>query len=194
MTDSTINKKLYTTFAELLKKNDDGISVTRLCEKADVARASFYLYYKDMEDFNNRILIQILQKLFEQSRLILQAPDRELEKVLSANNILFQQDDLTLLYHFTHGTAYLNFLSKATDLLIPQYDRLIADRFGENYLTDDHEVCSFFMSGFIPILYFDLLYYDKKKIVFEMRCIRAVANELFARKTNLPNCKDTKSS
>ena len=66
-----IEAKIRKAMAELAKKGVEKISVSDLCKKAGVSRASFYLYYNDMDDLIEKTLLYIVDKFGEQLSLIL---------------------------------------------------------------------------------------------------------------------------
>ena len=64
--ESKVEKKLYEALAKIVSKGEEKLSVSTLCEKADVSRASFYIYYKDLDDFEAKCRTCVSERLFEQ--------------------------------------------------------------------------------------------------------------------------------
>ena len=48
--ETKIKTKLYEAFAKRVSKTEEKLSVSILCEKAGVSRASFYIHFKSIDD------------------------------------------------------------------------------------------------------------------------------------------------
>ena len=57
---------LLSTFKEMMMKHDDymEISVTELCEKADVSRRSFYTHYSELDDLFKQMQTEAIKRFF----------------------------------------------------------------------------------------------------------------------------------
>ncbi len=61
------NKKLYNTFYELIKsQNVDQLSITDICDAAEINRATFYKHFDDKKAF---VFYCVAQKIYEQRKL-----------------------------------------------------------------------------------------------------------------------------
>ncbi|MBQ8502766.1 MAG: TetR/AcrR family transcriptional regulator [Clostridia bacterium] len=174
-----INLKLHKAYAKLIKNNDDKITVTDLCEKADVARATFYLYYKSIDEFILKSKEYLIVKLYEQSELIMKASDAELDNVLKRKNIIFDDFELELLKYYTSGSNYLEFAALMNELLAPRYKNLMVEKWGEEFYEKNKAKFEFFKNAVTPLLYFNLLDYDESTIRYDMHAARNVANDFF---------------
>lgn len=178
--DKGVNKKLNTALAKLASKTGCKITVTNLCEKADVSRATFYLYHNDLDDFLNKSREYILRRFFEQMKLIMQATDKELETVLLRKNIIFDDAEIMLLRYFADGNSYYTFAEAANRFVMPQLEELIIEKWGKDCYEKNRFKFKYFFNGFITVLYFDIINYNENKIKFEMYGSRAIAKTLFA--------------
>lgn len=186
--ETELSKKLYEAYADLVKKPDKDITVTLLCTKANVARASFYLYYKDLDDFRSHALQSIIHKMFQLIRTVLTAEDAQLQTALKKENLLFREADLILLHHFTDGTNYISFLQEANGSLLPAYQQLARETFGSDHFARHEQLFTFYLCGMLPMLYFNLLNFDSKTMLTEMMQVRKIGRDLF--KDFIPDTAD----
>lgn len=174
-----INKKLNVALSKLVSKPGCKITVTNLCDKAKVSRAAFYIYHKDLDDYLNKCREYIVQKFFEQIKLIMKATDKELETVLLRKNIVFDDTDIILLRYFADGNSYFGFADASNRIVMPQLENLIIKKWGQEYYENNRFKFKYFFNGFITLLYFDLINYNENKIKFEVFGSRAIAKILF---------------
>lgn len=174
---NNVESKLKRTMAELADKNVEKISVSALCEKAGVSRASFYLYYKDIDDLIVKTREYIINKLDEQLNFILDIEDGVCPDKC---HIVFTEEDLALLKAFTGKHVYWDFAVDANKIMTPRFKKKMIERWGENYYNENKEIFEFILTGGIATLYVDLLNYDKETYIKNMYRIGDIANELFS--------------
>lgn len=175
-----INLKLHKAYAKLIKKNEEKITVTSLCEKAGVARATFYLYYKGIDEFVLKSKEYLVTKLYDQTERIMKASDAELDTVLARKNILFDDFELELMNYYTSGGSLLEFAYLANELIAPRYKTLMTEKWGEEYYNKNSEKFEFFKNAFVPLLYLNLIDYDESSIKYEIHSARNIASIFFA--------------
>lgn len=172
----SVEERLRRTVAELSIKNVEKISVSALCEKAEVSRASFYLYYKDMEDLISKIREYIINKLDEQLNIILDIIDGGIK---DKNRVVFTQEDIALLKVLTGKHVYWDFAVDANSIIQPRYEKKMRERRGDEYFEKNKEKFEFLINGGIATLYFDLTDFDRETYLKNMRRITQIAEELF---------------
>lgn len=60
------NKYLITAIVQLLEEKDiNKISVQNITDTADLTRATFYLHYRDKQDFLNKLISSVIEELVE---------------------------------------------------------------------------------------------------------------------------------
>ena len=172
--ESKVEKKLYETLAEMVSKGEDKISVSSLCEKADVSRASFYIYYKDLDDFEAKCRTYVSERLFEQVLTIT-------ENFITPNecNILLDENDVALLKFFTGKHVYWNFAEDANEIVAPRFKELMTERWGEEYYEENKQLFEFVLNGSVGTLYLDIVDFNKAKFVRNMNYITGIVRELF---------------
>ncbi len=166
--NSQTNKKLIKAYGKLLKKDDEKIKVKSLCEKADIARATFYLYYKDIDDFTEKLKSHIINRFFEQALVILSCSEDAFADAVKKENLLLSDDELLVLNNFISGTNYIDFALAANSIYRSYPIEIISEElYVQNKLYFD-----FFAHGFLPMLIFGLIDYDEKKFRSEMKHCR----------------------
>lgn len=172
----SVEDKLRKTIAKLAENNVEKISVAALCEKADISRASFYVYYNDIEDFIDKTRIYIINKLDEQLRIIF---DVKNGIQFDDCRIVFDKTDIVLLKALTEKNIYWEFAVKANEIIFPHYEKVMIERWGEEFYNKNKERFEFLINGGVATLYFDLLNFDKETYVKNMKRISQIAFEVF---------------
>ncbi|MBQ7117122.1 MAG: TetR/AcrR family transcriptional regulator [Clostridia bacterium] len=173
---ASVEEKLRVTLAMLAENEKEKISVSALCEKAGVSRASFYIYYADLEDLVNKTRNYIVNRLDEQLGVLLDVKDG---KSFSESSLILTRTDIALLKGFTGKHIYWEFAVEANRILWPRYEKKMIERWGEKFFNENKEKFEFFLNGGVATLYFDLLNYDKTTYMKNMRRITEMASEFF---------------
>ncbi len=175
--DNGIEVKIRKTIAELARKNVEKISVSALCEKAGISRASFYLYYKDIDDLAEKTLEYIVNKFDEQLSIILDIKDGLCEDNC---RIVFSEDDIALLRAFTGNHEYWNFAVFANNVIVPRFSKRMIERWGEKTYREKETIFEFLINGGAATLYFDLINFDKETYIKNMQRIAEITKELLS--------------
>ena len=170
-----INKKLTEAFSKILNEK---ISVTLLCKKAGVARATFYLRFSDINDFLEKNRRYLVKKLFEQMKLILTSSDQELFSLCKEENLLLDKTDRKLLDYFAGGNKYIDFTWECMEDLIPLYEKLCLDSFGEEFYEKNKQRFKYFLNGITPTMFLALVNYDQETFLYEMRMCRSIGSKI----------------
>lgn len=173
---ASVEEKLRMTLAMLAEKEKEKISVSALCEKAGVSRASFYIYYEDLDDLINKTRNYIVNKLDKQLSVLLDVKDG---KSFSESSLILTKTDIALLKGFTGKHIYWEFAIEANRIIWPKYEKKMIERWGEEFYNKNKEKFEFILNGGIATLYFDLLNFDKSTYVKNMGRISEIACEFF---------------
>lgn len=173
---ASVEEKLRITLAKLAESEKEKISVSALCEIAGVSRASFYIYYEDLDDLIKKTRNYIINRLDEQLGVLLDVKDG---KSFSENSLILNETDIALLKGFTGKHVYWDFAVDANRILWPRYEKKMIERWGEEYYNENKEKFEFVLNGGIATLYFDLLNFDKKIYMKNMHRIWEIACEFF---------------
>lgn len=172
-----VEVKIRKTMAELARKNVEKISVSAFCEKAGISRASFYLYYEDMDDLVEKTLLYIVNKFDEQLSIILDIKDG---LCMDSCRIVFSEDDIALLKAFTGNTLYWNFAVFSNSVIVPRFSKRMIERWGEDTYKEKEAVFEFLINGGAATLYFDLIDFDKETYIKNMQRIAKITKELLS--------------
>lgn len=168
--NSSTNRKLIRGYARLIKKGTQRITVSLLCEKADVARATFYIHYKDLNDFTETLQAQIVDKFFEQATFFLSCDDKEFQKAIKKENLLLNENELTVLENMISGTNYIDFLYKADKYYIEEKEFSLFTK--EEWLLHEDKI-NIFSRGYLPLLILGITnYFDEKEFRSDMENCR----------------------
>lgn len=170
-----VEEKLRVTLAKLADNGTKKISVAALCEKAGISRASFYIYYSDLDDLINKTREYIINKLYEQLKIIV---DIKSEEFSEETHMIFDDVDIALLKGFTGKNVYWEFAIEANNIIFPRYEKKMKERWGEEYYNNNKEKFEFLINGGIATFYFDLLNYDKAECVKNMKRTADIVREL----------------
>lgn len=173
---NSVELKLRSTLAELAYKEVEKISVSALCEKAGISRASFYLYYDDIDDLIIKTREYIVNKLCEQLSIIL---DNINEDHDDKYRIVFTEDDIALLKGFIGKHVYWDFAVDANRIITPRFINKIIEHRGEDYYNENKDKFEFLLNGGVATLCLDLLNFNKETYIKNMHRIGDIAKDLF---------------
>lgn len=173
--ENKVKNNLLRALSEIAQGSKDKLTVSELCAKAGVSRASFYLYYTDIDDFYNKTRLYIIEKLYEQVIAIMQAADAGQDK----QKILLTDVDINLLKAYTDINLYWDFVILANDIIWKHFDKLMTERWGEDFYYRNKAYFEFMLSGGIGTLYFDLIASDKSDYLKSISRIVKIKRELF---------------
>lgn len=170
-------EKLLTAYSSLILK-ESKINVSTLCQKADVGRATFYLYYKDIEDYINSCEDYIISKLIKQLELIISADENEVFNVIKKENMLFKDYEVNLLQHFTNRDSYLVFMKKSYPFSLEIIKKYAEKKFGKKFIEDNYKTLDYFFSGYFTLIYFNVLDYNEDVFRSDIENIIKLAKKL----------------
>lgn len=170
-----VEEKLRSALAKLSDKNVEKISVSALCEKAGVSRASFYIYYKDIDDLVNCTRDYIINRLDEQFAILV---DMKNEEDFEKACLIFDDVDVALLKGFTGKNLYWEFAMAANSVIGPRYEKKMIELHGEEFYQNRKEVFEFILNGAIAIFYFDLLNYDRETYTKNIKRVYEIVQQL----------------
>lgn len=171
-----IDRKLTVALCEIIKKNDKRkMTVSYLCRKAGIARATFYLHYKSFDEFIETEKKYIIRKLLKEAFFLLMCDDKELKNAVKKENLIFDEYDCILLGYFTSNENCIEFGSKAF-LNAEKFfsDSDIPKALAEKMLSGMHKGYEAFFAGYICIVYFCLSNYDETRFRKEIEICRCL--------------------
>ncbi len=181
MNKKITNRKLIAAYGKLLKKGSDKITVSLLCEKADVARATFYNNYKDLDSFVEELHNYIIRLFFEQATYFMSCNDMEFNKAVKKENLLLNEYELIILNCMVGGSNYMDFAMRADSYYLDeQRGSIFPNEIREQY----KDVIDIFTRGYFPILIFSLLDYNEvslKRDIYNCRVLfKALREDIYS--------------
>ena len=173
--NKSIDIKLIKAYSKLLKKGTKKISVCLLCETAEVSRASFYIYYKSMREFENSLGTYMLNKFFEQSTYLLRCSEEELEKAINKENLFFDKYEMVILKYMISGSNYLDFASFADSYYLKEKEKSL---FSQEIWEKHRRELDFFSRGYLTILILGMTGYMENTFEKDIRKCRALFRHL----------------
>lgn len=179
MNEST-ESKLRIAYASLIRKQGEKMTVTELCKKADVSRATFYIYYKDIDEYKESLRKHIILKLFEQAALFTCCSDHEFKSVIKKENHIIDEYEIRILDNMLSGANYLSFATVANSYYVHKNNYPFSDYAWEH----NREEIDLFTRGYLFILIVDLINYDESLFRSDMRNCRSYFKTLCERFEN----------
>ena len=177
MNEST-ERRLRVAYSKLLRKQSDRITVTELCKKADVSRATFYIYYKDIEEYAESIRRYIIVRVYDQASRLMCCSDHDFLKELKKENHLLDDYEVSILENMLSGANYLSFATLAH--LYYAHDKQNTP-FSEYAWENYREEIDLFSRGYLIILIMGLINYDEAAFRSDMRNCRSYYKTLCER-------------
>ena len=180
--EKEIKKKLLVGFSKILDKKQ---SVTLLCEKAGVSRATFYLYYKDLEEFTDKAAVYITEKYFRQIGKVMFCKEAEIAELLQKESLLLDETERKLLSYFAEGSNYIAFAQKACENVLPGFKRLCKEKLSEEFYRENEYRVTYCLNGIANIMFFNIVNYNEKKILFEVKQSRKIMRTVLGEEIHL---------
>ena len=177
MHEST-ERKLRMAYGKLISRQAEKITVTDLCKKADVSRATFYIYYKDVDEYVEELRRYMILKLFERASELLRCNEQDFLKSMKKENIFFDEYEIKILESMISGSRYIYFTTFANMCGARDKENSpFSDSAWENY----REEIDLFMRGYILILIMGLINYEEASFRSDMRNCRSYYKTLCER-------------
>lgn len=166
-----IDIKLIRAYSRLLKKETKKISVCLLCETAEVSRASFYIYYNNLKEFEKCLGTYMLNKFFEYSTYLLNCSEEELTYALKKENFRFDKYEMVILKYMISGSNYLGFATFADSYYLKEKEMSL---FSEDVWKKHKQDLDFFSRGYLMILILGMTGYMEKTFAEDIKKCRAL--------------------
>lgn len=111
------HRRLRKAYCRLLKETDaEKINVSTLTQEADVSRATFYLYYQNIEGFKEDTQKYIIDLFVRQIFVFISKSRNEVREACKRRNLIFTEDDFDLFSSIFKNNQ--GFLFEGDDLMI----------------------------------------------------------------------------
>lgn len=177
MNEST-ERKLRVAYGKLVRKNSEKITVTDLCKKADVSRATFYIYYKDIDEYAEKLRMYIASRLFNQASELLLCSDYDFPRLIKRDKLIFDEYETEILKNMLSGANYLTFATVTDTFLVRDKE---ASPFSDSAWERHRDEIDLFTRGYLIMLISGLINYDETSFRSDMRNCRAYFRNLCSR-------------
>lgn len=173
---SNIEEKIRKVLVELAKKHVDSSTVSALCEKTGISRASFYHYYESMEDLEKKTRLYVVEKIDEQMNIFLQA---YCKKLPVKNSVIFTEDDVVLLRYFVGIHNYMEFYVWAEKIIGERFKKRIINKKGEAYFNKNKAILEILLNGTVVVFCENLLNSGREELIQSYYYVAEIISEAF---------------
>lgn len=183
-TEKNINTKthrrLRKAYCRLIKeKGMDKVTVSALTEEADISRATFYLYYQNIEEFKDEALEYIISLYIKQLRIFLSAGTEELKQVCKKSSLIFTDSDFELFACHFDGDRGFGFSNKILDLAFKNFADNIPQYFDAKFVKKNKSRFDLFYIGYTGVMRPHFLDYHSDKVYRDVLRTMRIWNYLF---------------
>ncbi len=179
-----VNQKLIKAYAILAIKYDGKVSVTALCEKAGVSRGTFYLYYKDIEEFGSAVMEYLVRLLLREGRILMSSSGEEMYRLSQRENLIFSEEELNLLEFYTEGYRYVDLGACAEKIIREAYEKDMCEMSTKDFYFKNKSALEFQLNGMVTMLVLDLIRLNngyENRIAYDMEKCREYTGRLLSR-------------
>ena len=120
-------------------------------------------------------MAHIVEKVIEQGEIILHCSEKDFQKKVRKENLLFDDNEIIIMAYLTSDLRYRDFARVADEMLTK-----VLSESRESYdIAGSIPEYKVFLNGFIPIMIFGIMGGDEKSFVSDMRYSRIYMKLLF---------------
>ncbi len=158
-------RRLRKAYCRLLKEKDaDKISVSSLTEEADISRATFYLYYQNIDEFKEDTFKYIISLFIKQIRMFLEAGKTGAQQVSKRKNLIFTDDDFDLFYCLFSDGRVFGFDKYVFEFAFRDFSDHITVYFDKKFVKKNKDRFDLFYIGYAGAMRNNFLDYHSDKV------------------------------
>ncbi len=174
------HRRLRRAYCRLIKeKGKEKINVSNLTNEADISRATFYLYYKDIEEFKDSILEYILNAFIKQIYILLIGSRSEVLQKCKRKNLFFTDDDFELFHCLYANNKGFSFDPKEFEVAFDILYSNTTKHFSERFINKNESRFELFYIGYSSIMKNNFLDYHSDKVARDVLRTMDVWDDLF---------------
>lgn len=159
------HRRLRKAYCRLLReKGEDKVNVSTITEEADISRATFYLYYQNIDEFKEDTLKYIISLYIKQIRIFLEAGKAEVKEACKRKNLIFTDDDFDLFSCLFSGTRGFGFDQKIFELVFNDFSENISDFFDKRFVKKNKDRFNLFYIGYASVMRPNFIDYHSDKV------------------------------
>ena len=170
-TESAVNintkthRRLRKAYCSLIRKNgNDKMNVRELTDEADVSRATFYLYYENIEQFRDETWKYITSLFIKQIRMFLTAGKADARQSCKRRNLIFTDDDFELFYCVFSICTVFALDSEVLDYVFNDFSDNILRFFDKKFVRKNTDRFNLFYIGYASVMQNNFFDYHSDKV------------------------------
>ena len=159
------HRRLRKAYCRLIRKNQyDKRSVSSLVEEADISRATFYLYFQSLEEFEADTFKYASALFAEQIVKFLLAGKSKAKETCKRKNLIFTDDDFELFSCICSVTLRFDFNKKVFDTFFDKHLDYICKYFDKSFIKKNKDRFNLFYIGYACVMIENFLDYHSSKV------------------------------
>lgn len=159
------HRRLRKAYCRLIRKNQyDKMSVSSLVEEADISRATFYLYFKNIEEFEDDTFKYMLSLFAEQIVKFLLAGKTKAKETCKRKNLIFTDDDFELFSCICSVTPRFDFNKKVFETAFDELLAYVNNYFDKSFIKKNKDRFNLFYIGYACVMIENFLDYHSSKV------------------------------
>lgn len=178
-----IKRRLRIALAELLKANknkDKKITVSQIAERAEISRATFYLYYSSYEEFYDDTVKNLFTACANQIAIFASGMPENAKEVSKKKNLVLKSDELELVSVILKDNFDMEIVSDTMPVVFMVLNERTKKVFGDEFVKENQSRLNFFGIGFVATIMLDFIDYDQEKTARDLLRSCSIWKALFA--------------
>lgn len=161
---SRTHRRLKKAYCRLLMKTDaEKINVSTLTEEADVSRATFYLYYQNIDEFKKETTEYMIALFVRQICIFIESDRSKVREACSKRNLIFTEDDLSLFRCLFMNNRGFGFDKSEFRYVFDTLSSRVSERFSDKFIKKNKERFELFFIGYSAVMRDDFFDYHSDK-------------------------------
>lgn len=174
------HRRLRKAYCRLLSEADkEKINVRTLTDEADVSRATFYLYYQNIDEFIEQSTAYILKKFIKQTYIFLHAHRSEVKEACKRKNLFFTEEDFELFRCLFSDNRGFGLDENLLRLVFNSLANDIRKYFSDSFIKKNKTQFELFFIGYIAVMRLNFLDYHSDKAARDVLRSMDVWDRLF---------------
>ncbi len=159
------HRRLRKAYCRLIKEKDrDKITVSTLTEEADVSRATFYLYFQNIEEFKDDTHKYILSLYIRQLCIFLEAGRTKSKEACKRKNLILTDDDFNLLTCLFESNIILAFDENIVNIVFSSFSDNLPSFLDKKFIKKNKVRLDLFYIGYLGVMRNNFLDYHSDKV------------------------------
>lgn len=159
------HRRLRKAYCRIIRKNQyDKMSVSSLVEEADISRATFYLYFQSLEEFEADTFKYASALFVEQIVEFLLAGKTKAKETCKRKNLIFTEDDFELFSCSHSVNSRFDFNEKVYKITFDELLNRIDKYFDKSFIKKNKDRFDLFYIGYVCVMTENFLDYHSSKV------------------------------